>query len=152
MVSNETDHERSDFLVYQFEYAETCVPTCFACFWRVGIGLARSGNPYEIAKSSDSRAASYVFQSLQTLNDTYTSKQLSNRLKAFVPEELKSMITMKSLQIAASTELAANRGVRFDEKIARGGWSTGTSQDHYTWTLLCNILPPMLGLSGRFAH
>ena len=132
-----------------FEYAETCVPTGFAsCFWLVENGLARSGNPYEIAKSSESRAASYVFQSLQTLNDTYTSKQLSNRLKAFVPEELKSMITMKSLQIAASTELAANRGVRFDEKIARGGWSTGTSQDHYTWTLLCNILPPMLGLSG----
>ncbi|KAI2493971.1 hypothetical protein MHU86_20545 [Fragilaria crotonensis] len=130
-----------------FEYAETCIPTSFACFWMVENGLARSGNPYEIRRSSESRAASYVFQSLQNLNDGYTS-QLSNKLKTFVPEELKSMITMKSLRIGASTELAANRGVQFDEKIARGGWSTGTSQDHYTWILLCNILSPMLALAG----
>ena len=131
-----------------YQYPETCVLTSFACFWMVENGLARSGNPYSTARFPMSRAGSYVFPSLQSLNDSYTSQQLSNKLKTLVPEALKSLVTTKSLLISSSMELMANRAVQFDEKIARGGWSTGTSWDHYAWVLLCNIVSPMLALAG----
>ena len=94
-----------------YQYPETCVLTSFACFWMVENGLARSGNPYSTARFPMSRAGSYVFPSLQSLNDSYTSQQLSNKLKTLVPEALKSLVTTNSLQIGSSTELMANQAV-----------------------------------------
>jgi hypothetical protein len=116
----------------------------FACFWMMEDGLTRpTTNPYAESTKTVGHSAGFVFQDLHKTTDQNTTRLLSNAIKKHVPAETKDMLSVKSLRIGSSTELASNRLITFDESLARGGWSDGTNRKYYVFMTVAMILPPM---------
>ena len=135
-----------------YEYPETCVLHAFAAFWCAEDGLVRLGDPFRVPKSGAARRAAYVFPSAHAMNDNSFAQKLTNKVKFLVnllQPSLKELASAKSFRIAASTAMAADNLLSQDESVFRGGWSTHTSRDHYTWILLVALIAPMMSLAGH---
>ena len=132
-----------------YSHPETCVLHSLASFWSVENGLLRGPKTFDNHHSAEYRASCYMFPSTHRMNDTSVAQAQTRKIKELVPASLKSLVSTKCLRIGASTALAADRLVTFDESLARGGWSSHTSRDHYAWVLLAEIVAPMMSLAGH---
>jgi hypothetical protein len=114
-------------------------------------GLVRPEGSFDDKGSAKYRAAMKVFKAESAGSQGTFSKLVISAMRDSIPKELahiKEKFSAKSIRYGAATHLHADRSITFDESIARGGWSSGTSRDHYIFIQLATMMAPMLSLAG----
>ena len=114
-------------------------------------GLVRQEDVFRVSGSEAFRNAMMIFPHESSCSAGSFSKLVTTAIRECIPEELeylKEKFSGKSIRYGASTHLHTDRSVTFDESIARGGWSSGTSRDHYVFIQLAAMMAPMLSLAG----
>ncbi len=133
--------------VPDFQHSVLCVFLAFGCFWACDKGLYR---PEGIAapNTAQHRKQQYVFQDLHLIRDDGVSEQLTDIIRLYIPACIAAFYTAKSLRVGAMSMLAWDPAVTYEEAVALGGWSTGSSRDYYVWQYLIAIIPAILTLAG----
>lgn len=144
----------------------TCVPGTFcadyskpslnclsnwAYFAMLEGGLVRPEGSFDDQGSRPYRDAMMIFQDESSRAQGAFGRLVLTAMRESIPNSLahlKEKFSGKSIRYGAATHLHADRSITIDESIARGGWSTGTSRDHYVFVQLATMMAPMLSLAG----